>query len=167
MDELVKAKAEDETQLLEKFRDLLNEKKVKIRQQQRLLASAEVNPEKLAKVGGSLDKQKHVAQASRPSKRKVKKEVESSDDGFEKMDVDEKDQDDSSVEPDAEGHGDTTPDDTPSGTDTDDDDEPAPPAQSNVEAPPPRRNLPFMKNKPSAPPPKPVDNDETESDEEL
>ena len=52
LDELIKTKEEDETELLEKFRDLLNEKKVKIRQQQRLLASANVDPDKLANIGG-------------------------------------------------------------------------------------------------------------------
>ncbi|OAA52390.1 DNA double-strand break repair and VJ recombination XRCC4 [Beauveria brongniartii RCEF 3172] len=39
LEELLKAKDEDETALLQKFRDLLNEKKVKIREQQKVLAS--------------------------------------------------------------------------------------------------------------------------------
>ncbi|KAI0378388.1 hypothetical protein F5Y04DRAFT_149229 [Hypomontagnella monticulosa] len=186
LDDLIKTKEEDETQLLEKFRDLLNEKKVKIRQQQRLLASATVDPEMLANVGGSHDTQKHEAQASRASKRKVKEEPESSDDGFEKMDVVE-DSDNASVQD--EEHGDTTADETASGTDTDSD--PAPPSvksqknqatvpkqsspgpssaqetsKSRSSTLPPPRVLPFMKNK-KPPAPKPVDDDETESDDEL
>jgi DNA-binding protein H-NS len=47
LDELVEAKKSDEEELLVKFRDLLNEKKVKIREQTALLAAAsrEANPE--------------------------------------------------------------------------------------------------------------------------
>ncbi|KAI1104414.1 hypothetical protein F4804DRAFT_190244 [Jackrogersella minutella] len=188
LDKIIRTKKEDETELLEKFRDLLNEKKVKIRQQQRLLASSTVDPEKLANIGGGRGALKRVAQASRASKRKVKEEPESSDDGFEKMDVEEDEGDNNaSVELDAEeDRGDTTADETVSGTDSEE--EPAPPpvksrrtqaavstsanetskpstSREASEAPPPRRVLPFMKNKkPAPPPPKPVDDDETESD---
>ncbi|KAI2473334.1 hypothetical protein F4781DRAFT_188487 [Annulohypoxylon bovei var. microspora] len=196
LDELIKTKEEDETELLEKFRDLLNEKKVKIRQQQRLLASANVDPEKLANVSGGQSKEKRVAQSSRASKRKVKEESESSDAGFEKMDVEEENDDDSAQPDIEEDRGDTTADETASGTGTDD--EPAPPpvkskrtqaaapkqntpastsakkthkpssSEEDSEEPPPRRALPFMKSKkPVAPAPKPADDDETESDEEL
>ena len=48
--ELVKLKAEEENSLLEKFSLLLNEKKLKIRDQQRLLASANVDPARLEAV---------------------------------------------------------------------------------------------------------------------
>ncbi|OTA65196.1 hypothetical protein K449DRAFT_403804 [Hypoxylon sp. EC38] len=191
LDEIIKAKEEDETQLLEKFRDLLNEKKVKIRQQQRLLAYATVDPEKSGNISGSQTTQKHVAQASRSSKRKAKEEPESSDEEFEKMDVEEETS--GNTEADAEeDHGDTTADETASGTGTDD--EPAPPpvksqrrqaaapkrntraststkeTSESASSPeiPPRRALPFMKNKkPASPAPKPADDDETESDEEF
>ncbi|KAI1780554.1 hypothetical protein F4818DRAFT_396092 [Hypoxylon cercidicola] len=195
LDELIKAKEEDETQLLEKFRDLLNEKKVKIRQQQRLLASANVDPEKLANVTGGQSAQKRTAQASRAAKRKVKEEPESSDDELNKMDVDEKvDSDsahDSAQEDGEEDRGETTADETVSETGSDDEpasppvkpqrrqavasassskaasSEDSPPAK--IRSPPPvQRELPFMRNKkPAAPAPKPVDDDETESDEEL
>lgn len=46
LEELINAKIEHENLLLEKFRDLLNAKKLKIRDQQRLLASANVDPNK-------------------------------------------------------------------------------------------------------------------------
>ncbi|KAI1472048.1 uncharacterized protein F4812DRAFT_456145 [Daldinia caldariorum] len=194
LDELIKAKDDDETQLLEKFRDLINEKKVKIRQQQRLLASASVDPEKLANVHANQSTRKHVPKPSRASKRKVKEE-ESSDDEFEKMDV--KEDGNGSAQPDMEeDQGDTTAGETASGADTDED--PAPPpiksqrnqaavptrntrASASVEEdsgsegsqekskplPPPRR-LPFMKNRGlAAPTSERIDEDETESDDEL
>lgn len=40
LEELIQAKEEDETALLQKFRDLLNEKKVKIREQQKVIAAS-------------------------------------------------------------------------------------------------------------------------------
>ncbi|KPM37210.1 hypothetical protein AK830_g9339 [Neonectria ditissima] len=43
LEELIQAKDEDEAALLRKFRDLLNEKKVKIREQQRVLAAGSFN----------------------------------------------------------------------------------------------------------------------------
>ena len=46
LEDLVEAKKEHETLLFEKFQQLLNAKKLKIRDQQRLLASATVNLEK-------------------------------------------------------------------------------------------------------------------------
>ncbi|RYP09855.1 hypothetical protein DL764_000989 [Monosporascus ibericus] len=70
--ELIRAREDDEAQLLEKFRDLLNEKKVKIRQQQRLLAAANVDPAKLARVAAAdATARKRAAGASRAGKRKA------------------------------------------------------------------------------------------------
>lgn len=46
LEDLIEAKKEHETLLLEKFRELLNAKKLKIRDQQRLLAGAKVNHQK-------------------------------------------------------------------------------------------------------------------------
>jgi len=44
LQDLIKTKEENENAMLEKFKELLNEKKLKIRDQQRLLAEAKVNP---------------------------------------------------------------------------------------------------------------------------
>lgn len=89
LEDLIQAKDKDETALLEKFRDLLNEKKVRIREQQRLLASAEVDPDKLVNTGASQTTVRK-AKASRSSKRKIKPESsEESDDGFDMMAVDD------------------------------------------------------------------------------
>lgn len=46
LEELIDAKSQHEDQLVANFAQLLNEKKLKIRNQQRLLASATVDPEK-------------------------------------------------------------------------------------------------------------------------
>lgn len=46
LEDLIRAKQEHETLLLEKFQALLNAKKLKIRDQQRLLAGAKVDPQK-------------------------------------------------------------------------------------------------------------------------
>lgn len=89
LQELIKAKETDENQLLEKFRDLLNGKKLKIRQQQRLLASADVDPAKLENAGASQNSVRK-AKASRGGKRKMAQDVsDESDDGFERMEVDQ------------------------------------------------------------------------------
>ncbi|KAI0970938.1 hypothetical protein F4678DRAFT_108266 [Xylaria arbuscula] len=91
LEDFITTKEEDEAQILEKFRDLLNEKKFKIRQQHRLLAAAKVDPEKLDNIGGDEEQDVHRnAGPSRSGKRKVtvKEEEGESDDGFERMDVD-------------------------------------------------------------------------------
>ena len=46
LEELIEAKRDHETSMLEKFQELLNSKKLKIRDQQRLLAGAKVDPQK-------------------------------------------------------------------------------------------------------------------------
>lgn len=109
LDELIKAKAEHEKALVEKFHLLLNSKKMKIRDQQRLLATAKVDggTGRLAKqkspiCSSMLTRKSTVEQEqpadeesgsrkpgpSRTSKRKASQkkaaESESEDDGFEK-----------------------------------------------------------------------------------
>ncbi|KZL82143.1 mitotic apparatus protein p62-like protein [Colletotrichum incanum] len=186
LDELVAAKEADESELLEKFRDLLNEKKVKIRQQQKLLASASVEPDRLAQVQSSQAAGKgHAAAKSRPAKRKTApapvNSDSSSDEGFEKMDVD------LAMEPaheDSEQQRDTTEDEDETASE-DDDDEPAAPAPekqqksagssqprgkataAKKEAPPAKRELPFARKKEAPKAPLPPADSETESDDEL
>ncbi|KAI9722390.1 MAG: hypothetical protein M1812_001862 [Candelaria pacifica] len=94
LEDLIKAKQEHENSLLEKFRELLNTKKRKIRDQQRLLADAKVNPKAAAQVQearGSSGSRK--VEQSRQGKRKangaaIDEDEESDDDGFEDMNVD-------------------------------------------------------------------------------
>lgn len=102
LNEFIDAKKADEAGLMEKFRDLLNEKKVKIREQQRLLAAApqtrspQAEEEVAATEGRSPDvkieeeARGHAPKALRRSKRKTITPVEESEGDFEAMEVDEK-----------------------------------------------------------------------------
>lgn len=188
LNEFIEAKKAHEAGLMEKFRDLLNEKKVKIREQQRLLANAPRAPrspqeerEVAATEGRSPDikieedARGHKPVPSRRSKRKtVTPKEESSDDDFEKMEVDEEKE-----APARDSENDRT---TEAASDEDvtaseDDDGELPTTRAAAsqsteprgdEAPPPKRELPFAtkKNTRAKPPPKAVGS-ETESDDEL
>ncbi|KAL4813176.1 hypothetical protein BDW67DRAFT_109281 [Aspergillus spinulosporus] len=175
LEELVSSKNQHEQQLLSGFVQLLNEKKLKIRNQQRLLASAEVNPEQLSKVqaaattGNSRPKLKG-AKGGRPKRPAATLVDESSDDGFEKMDVEDRkhvkqgadeetaDEGPSMSEPLDDQSSTTSNDDDDD--DDDDDDESALSIrrsrrgnrgsqgsleQAAANSPPPRRELPFAR----------------------
>lgn len=189
-DELVRLKNENETQLLEKFSLLLNEKKLKIRDQQRLLADASVDPATVEVVEESrLAVRSRSAGPSRKGKRKAASKAPASEDesdaGFEKMEVDEEQAANDSDEKQRQTSDEDTADETQS-----DDDEGAPPpppvkktaaetkSQSSShtaalvdgdDVVPPKRELPFSK-KPPAQLSKPAvadDDSETQSDDEL
>ncbi|KAM0276711.1 hypothetical protein ACHAQH_006479 [Verticillium albo-atrum] len=195
LDELIEAKQADETELLLKFRDLLNEKKVKIREQQKILATASVDPEAVPPSQPSQASRpskaskKRIAKKSRDSKRKATAPVEDdeSEDGFEKMDVDTAAKDVDAELSDQER--DTTDAETETESDEDDDEEEAEPARTtrkaaaakeqtstsqskpqekaeDDDAPPPARALPFMKKTAKKAAPPPAGS-ETESDDEL
>ncbi|KAM0343716.1 hypothetical protein ACHAPU_008307 [Fusarium lateritium] len=67
LEELIKAKDQDETALLRKFRDLLNEKKIKIREQQQALALLSTNP---SMAGQSQPSQAVEVEVEQPKPRK-------------------------------------------------------------------------------------------------
>lgn len=79
LDELVRAKDEDETALLHKFRDLLNEKKVKIREQHKIIAAGSFAAPVVAAAADPATEEeeeekvapKRKPAKSRPAKRKV------------------------------------------------------------------------------------------------
>jgi hypothetical protein len=184
--ELVKLKNENESQLLEKFCLLLNEKKLKIRDQQRLLASSNVDPARLETVEESRAVSAHSAGPSRKGKRKAggparEQSDDESDGGFEKMEVDE-------APNESEQEQAQTPDESTADEAESEGEAPLPPPtrqpknsnSSSAKAlssmappeetiPPPKRDLPFGKKPaPSVPKPAPVlDGSETESDDEL
>ncbi|PQE09814.1 mitotic apparatus p62 protein [Rutstroemia sp. NJR-2017a BBW] len=138
--ELNKAKADYETELFEKFALLLNEKKLKIRDQQRLLSCATVDPAKLEAIKSARAGVNRTAGASRSGKRKAAKDaqVESSDDsdsGFEKMDLDDPESR-PAPEPEQDDESDKADQQTPEPSDVEDTatedeaDEPLPPPQA-------------------------------------
>ncbi|KAH8704281.1 hypothetical protein BGW36DRAFT_371028 [Talaromyces proteolyticus] len=86
--DLVSSKKDHETMLIRNFVQILNEKKFKIRNQQRLLAAAKIDPDKISHLQSAV--KQHDVQISRRGKRKAVGRDESSDsDGFELMDVDQ------------------------------------------------------------------------------
>lgn len=89
MSDLVKAKSGYEAQLLAKFSTLLNEKKLKIRNLQRVLQTAQIDPKTLQELQATLAEADTVA-TSRGKKRQVddRGQDEDESDGFETMDVD-------------------------------------------------------------------------------
>ncbi|KAM0124957.1 hypothetical protein ACHAP3_010034 [Botrytis cinerea] len=195
--EVNKTKSDYEIQLLEKFSLLQNEKKLKIRDQQTLLASAKVDPEKFDTVRAIRSGKLRTAGESRTGKRKAGKEVQAessdSDDAFEKMDIDKKQQEDDTAD-ESDQQEIQTPDRSDEETEDeadasqskpqrrkgtnivqDDSDEemqtaPKPTETTKIAELPAKRELPFAKKAAPVPAPKPADDgSETESgsDDEL
>ncbi|OAX79701.1 hypothetical protein ACJ72_05977 [Emergomyces africanus] len=90
LEELIKAKAEHDDQLIAKFAQLLNEKKLKIRNQHRLLASANIDPAKELSLVDELNASPETGSTRPRGKRKAEEPAVSSEseDGFDTMDVD-------------------------------------------------------------------------------
>ncbi|KAI1943850.1 hypothetical protein LOZ66_000437 [Ophidiomyces ophidiicola] len=89
LEELIQAKKDHDEQLIAKFALLLNEKKLKIRNQQRLLATAKLDPIKVAELEKAVAaKKSRNPTASRKSKRKDVPSDSESEDAFDPMDVD-------------------------------------------------------------------------------
>lgn len=202
LEDLIKAKSEHEDALLQKFATLINSKKLKIRDQQRLLATAKLDDDAAKEVSQTrevtVSSDKRRAGPSRKGKRKANAKAEPSDeeseDGFEAMQVEAEER----AERDEELREAVTPDPSDDETESDDEESAPPPhkksvrgmlggeakapqevkatesqggpsrgkeKEQEVEAPPPRRELPFKaKAQPSAAVPI-VDDDET--DDEL
>lgn len=173
LDEFIKTKNETEAAMLQQFMQLLNEKKRKIRDQSRLLASAKVDKDagKFSRIGSGCvlillasaiqaaraETKPRKAAASRASKRKApvavaKPEPESDTDQMEIDEAKAEEQDESSL-------GAVTPDRTSDEETQDEDNAPstnlvsrpqsttAPSEVSMQDAgpPPPRRELPFSR----------------------
>lgn len=84
LEDLIKAKKEHENAMLEKFKDLLNAKKLKIRDQQRLLAGAKVDASAARQVQNAREGAgKRKPASSRTSKRKAEDSVPAVEDGDE------------------------------------------------------------------------------------
>lgn len=188
--ELESLKKASEDDLIEKFSKLLNEKKLKVRDQQRLLSSARVDPGMLEEVERTRIPERDTPPGpSRTRKRKATAAKEESDDetddGFEKMDVDaepEVAERERILADEAERQTEDEQSTTDEDSDVEEEDVQLPTRNTNnakssgsgtVSATadaelPPKRDLPFGK-KPAAPAPKPAadEGSETESDDEL
>jgi hypothetical protein len=164
LDELVAAKQEDEVVLLQKFRDLLNEKKVRIREQQKIITEFTAKAADLEEHAEEADDVPKPVKGKKAPKRKAKAvENESPDEDVDMTPV--------KGEPEDEDAGNTTEATASVASDDSDEDEdidsrqpetakkPSPPKQQN--APPPPRALPFQRRKQAAAA------DESDSDEEL
>lgn len=129
--ELVDLKDEHEKALLEKFSLLLNEKKLKIRDQQRLLSASNVDPAKLAAIEAERsDASSHSAGPSGLRKRKAGEEgSDDESDAFERMEVDE-----DPKANDSENSDRRTPSPESTADEASEDDEPPPP-------PPPKKKV--------------------------
>ncbi|KAL8996189.1 MAG: hypothetical protein Q9169_004255 [Polycauliona sp. 2 TL-2023] len=106
LEDLIQSKKEHENALLEKCALLINEKKAKIRDQQRLLATAKVDPKKLRTVQAARRPRSPSHQDPGPSakgKRKVSalaSSVDEEEDGFEDQSI--KNEDAEEQQPDSE-----------------------------------------------------------------
>ncbi|KAL4879995.1 hypothetical protein BJY04DRAFT_219528 [Aspergillus karnatakaensis] len=161
LEEFISSKKSDEQQLMSDFVQLLNEKKLKIRNQQRLLASASVDPEKLSTLQAATSADNSMANARvRALKRSATRNIDGSEseDGFEELDV-EKDKQLPDDKIDEDGRATPQPIEDSDNTTTDDE-SPArsvefwkeddrlkqrAPRQVVTKSPPPKRALPFTR----------------------
>lgn len=188
LDDLVKAKKEHEDELLQKFAALLNSKKLKIRDQQRLLNGAKIGPDAAEAVNGARSGKGRKPAASGSKKRGAAAAALEADE-----DVGEE-EDDEEVPPE---EAETPPKSEQETEDEDEDGFEQPPTSSktsvgkspavtqntgdmhmdDLDDLPPKRDLPFARRttrqssqqppaKP-APPPRPADDDDDETDDEL
>ena len=148
LDDLVAAKRDHEEALLIKFKDLLNNKKLKIRDQQRLLASAKVNTgraEDVQKTRGRLKSSK--PEQTRPGKRKAAEDEgpqtsdEDEEDGFEPVAKEADAVSDKPVTSDSSdtGGNEASEEDEPQGQETGIEAS----EDTDMKSPPPVRELPF------------------------
>ncbi|KAF9883036.1 hypothetical protein FE257_004319 [Aspergillus nanangensis] len=95
LEEFIRAKNQHEEQLMADFAQLLNEKKLKIRNQQRLLASASLDEEKLSDIQtatfGRHRTPSSKGQNTKRSARRMDGRDSESEDGFEQMELDRPD----------------------------------------------------------------------------
>ncbi|KAL6832424.1 hypothetical protein V8C40DRAFT_234953 [Trichoderma camerunense] len=187
LDELITSKEDDETALLLKFRDLLNEKKVKIREQQKILAAGPIQSSQQASQRlPPLDSQPSRTPApSRPRKRKVqaaepsKNEPEEDEMEVDKIKIEPQDSEQEETAEDTASGGSDDDDDDDGGDDSDTRNEKAgsgadsssgpapkvqPPPKKSAEQPPAPRSLPFAKK--ATPAKAPAAEEETESDDD-
>ncbi|KAG8419068.1 hypothetical protein J3459_011562 [Metarhizium acridum] len=149
LDELVAAKQEDEAVVLQKFRDLLNEKKVKIREQQKIITELSANGAHRGEAG-EVEQVQTVKRGKKAPKRKAQAvENESPEEDVDMTAKDEPEDEDAESTTEATAsvaNEDEDEDEDMGGTVGEAVREPSPP-QKKRDAPPPPRALPFQKKK--------------------
>ncbi|KAJ5794435.1 hypothetical protein N7457_001034 [Penicillium paradoxum] len=154
LEELMRAKAQHENRLMANFVQVLNEKKLKIRNQQRLLTSATVDATKVSEIQASIPKESYgLAEKSSSIQKSARKLSDTEDsNGFEDIDLIQAGQD--AINDQATGDEErSTPHflgDEQDNSTTDDDllqDDSARLGRSSTarDTGPPRRNLPFVR----------------------
>ncbi|KAJ5145625.1 uncharacterized protein N7515_000189 [Penicillium bovifimosum] len=149
LQELMDAKIQHENRLMANFVQVLNEKKLKIRNQQRLLASATVDATRVSQIQASISEESHgLAEKARQRKKGSHKMSDTEDsDGFEQMNIDpaKSDRVDTNDQ-DTDDEGRSTPQDSSTDDDLSQDDsvqqKRASPARDTA---PPPRDLPFAR----------------------
>ncbi|OCT52478.1 hypothetical protein CLCR_10398 [Cladophialophora carrionii] len=131
IDELVEAKAEHEKQMLSKFALLLNEKKLKIRNMQRILSTAKIDQKKLRELQAVVGDEPAgmVRRKKRPVDEEVEHEESEDTDAYETRDADPAPN--AQKENESPESGNTTPTASEADDDTDDEDLSRPPAYSS------------------------------------
>ncbi|KAJ5176456.1 uncharacterized protein N7482_002333 [Penicillium canariense] len=168
--ELMHAKSQHENQMVANFARLLNEKKLKIRNQQRLLASAKADPTIVAAIQATTVEASGTHQSTKRRAPDTLDDQDDSDDGLERMDIDRNGADEGSGDgQDTDDEGRATPQPLEEGDDhttTDDESEAPVPSQQSAsergrarasersvrpskEPAPPRRELPFTRRGPT------------------
>ncbi|KAJ5343356.1 DNA double-strand break repair and VJ recombination XRCC4 [Penicillium brevicompactum] len=91
LDELMDAKAHHENQLMANFTHILNEKKLKVRNQQRLLTAATVDPRRISEIQACMPTDNPDVHGSlHPAKRSAGSLSDTdTSDGFERMEIDQ------------------------------------------------------------------------------
>lgn len=161
LSELVEAKVEHEQKLLSKFSTLLNEKKLKIRNMQRVLQTAQVDQKKLKELESVIetDDKPRTRRSAKRRAENVPEQEDSESDDFETMDVDNASRKDgppdspvsrgsetssTDIGTEEEGNLDVPPSPDPSKTRSMDKD-----GKKDASSPlPPPRELPFQKKNP-------------------
>ncbi|KAJ5934645.1 hypothetical protein N7466_004192 [Penicillium verhagenii] len=166
LEELTRAKAQHEAQLVANFVQLLNEKKLKIRNQQRLLASATGNPTKVSEIQAATAAAGQELQSTKRNAHDMSDADNQTEEDLEQMDIEQEKAEDSMVDQDTDAEDKSTPQMVDEGdTTTDDESENLETAQlvaksdqtsalgrssTKKASPPPRRALPFARREPPA-----------------
>jgi hypothetical protein len=129
IDELVEAKVEHEKQMLSKFALLLNEKKLKIRNMQRILSTAKTDRKKLKELQAAVSDEPIVRRKKRAADEEVQQEESEDTDAYETMDGDPVLN--AQKELDSPDSGNATPTASETEEDTDDEDLSGPPTYSS------------------------------------